>query len=539
MSLHVTTAAVPGRDRSRSDDACAHRQHDGVYVAAVADGVGSARAGGEAAARATQRLVDNFEVRPAGWMPDRALLEFTTQINHQLCEEALHRYGSEGALASTLAAVAISGDMMWGLNLGDTEVFLFRGGELRTLSERHRHTGAGESHMLTRGLGLEPVVTPHVFSWRVAAGDQVLICTDGVTRPLARQKLEEILARSAGAASIISAIPEPEDDATALVIEIAAPATAGRSSPALSVPGELVAGEKWAGHELLRPLDPDSRVWLARRASDQVRRVLKFAPLDARHDERLRTLFSSEIALARRLQSPFFPAAEIPPEDPVCCYSLEYLEGPTLRECLATQALVIEEVVALGKFLAAASQFLLRHDLVHGDIKPENILVRRRGLAAEFTLLDFGSVAPLFAPPSRAGTASYLAPERFQGAPHSERTEIYGIGVTLFEAATRAYPYGEIERFQNPRFTTPRRPVKLNLLIPDWLEAVLLRAVAAAPDQRYQHYSQLTFDLEHPAQVEPFFAPDTPLLERNPLLLWKLLAAALAALNLLQFFLRK
>jgi serine/threonine protein kinase len=172
-------------------------------------------------------------------------------------------------------------------------------------------------------------------------------------------------------------------------------------------------------------------------------------------------------------------------------------------------------------------------------MKPENILVVRRGVAAEFMLLDFGSVAPLFAPPSRAGTASYIAPERFTGSPHSERTEVYGIGVTLFEAATRAYPYGEIERFQNPRFAAPRRPARLNPTVPDWLEAVLLHAVAANPTDRYQNYSQLTYDLSHPDQVDPYFAPDTPLLERNPLLVWQLLAAVLAALNLLQFYLRK
>lgn len=539
MGPHATTSSVPGPGRTQPDDACAHRAHGGVYVAAMADGMGSARAGGEAARSATRRLVDNFETRPAGWSVDRALVEFTTQINHQLCEEAVHRYGAEGALACTLAAVAISGDLMWGINLGDTEVFLLRGGELRPLSERHALTGAGQSHVITRGLGLEPVVTPHLFSWRIATGDRVLICTDGVTRPLSRERLAELLTRHASAAAIIGAIEQPEDDATALVIEIGTPSAGGSTTPVLTVPEALQTGQDWAGHTLVEPLDPDGRVWRARRLRDGADRVLKFAPSDARHDERLRALFSREIFQAQRLQSAFFPAVEIPPGDPVSCYSLAYVAAPTLRECLLDRPLVVEEVIALGRFLTAAAQFLLRHDLVHGDLKPENILVRQRGNAATFVLLDFGSVAPLFAPPSRAGTASYIAPERFTGSPHSERTEIYGIGVTLFESATLAYPYGEIERFQNPRFGAPARPARLNPALPDWLEAVLLRSVAAEPERRYQNYSQLTYDLEHPASVEPFFAPDTPLLERNPLLVWQLLAALLAALNLLQLFLRK
>ena len=539
MGLRVTTASIPGAGRSQSDDAFAHHQHGGVFVAAVADGVGSVRAGGEAAVRATRRFVDNFETRPSSWAVDRAMVEFAVQINRQLCEEAMQRYGAEGALACTLAAVAISGDMMWGVNLGDTEVFLFRAGELRQLSECHSMTGPEQSHVLTRGLGIDSSVTPHLFSWRVIAGDRVLICSDGVTRPLNREGLAALLGDHADAATILRAIEKPDDDATALVIEIAQPPVDITPAPTLMVPGPLHVGQEWVGHTLLHALDPDARVWLARRLHDGTKRVLKFAPNDARHDERLRALFSSEIAQAARLQSPFFPAVEIPPGDPVSCYTLEYIAAPTLRECLAERPLVTEEVIALGRFLAAAAQFLLRHDRVHGDVKPENILVRRRGIAAEFTLLDFGSVAPLFAPPSRAGTPSYIAPERFKSAPHSERTEIYGIGVTLFEAATRAYPYGEIERFQNPRFTSSRRPGKLNSALPDWLEAVLLRSVAAEPTERYQNYSQLTFDLEHPDKVEPFFAPNTPLLERNPLLVWKILAAILAALNLLQFFLRK
>ncbi|MFO1449210.1 MAG: protein phosphatase 2C domain-containing protein [Opitutaceae bacterium] len=539
MSLLVTTCAVPGEGRSRSDDAFAHREFGGVLIAAVADGMGSARAGGEAAVNATRRLMENFETCPSGWSVDRALVEFTKQINHQLCEEALYRYGAEGALGCTLASVVISGDMMWGVNLGDTEVFLLRHGELRTLSERHALSGQDQSHVITRGLGLETNITPHLFSWRVAAGDRVLICTDGVTRPLPTDRLTELLARQADATSLVRTILKPKDDATALVIDITATPTAAEAAPALVVPEALTAGQRWAGHTLLRSFDPDDRVWLARREGDGVMRVLKFAPHDARHDERIRALFSTEIARALRLQSSCFPSVEIPPGDPVSCYSLEYIEAPTLRECLKERPLVTEEVIALGRFLTSAAQFLLGHDLVHGDMKPENILVRRRGIAAEFVLLDFGSIAPLFAPPSRAGTASYIAPERFQGAPHSERTEIYGIGVTLFEAATRTYPYGEIERFQNPRFNTPRRPARLNPALPDWLEAVLLRSVAAETGQRYQHYSQLTYDLDHPDKVEPFFAPDTPLLERNPLLVWQIAAALLAALNLLQIYLRK
>src|SRR5204863_359905 len=89
-------------------------------------------------------------------------------------------------------------------------------------------------------------------------------------------------------------------------------------------------------------------------------------------------------------------------------------------------------------------------------------------------VLKFAPAEALFSVSSRAGTASYLAPERFHGAPLSERTEIFAMGVTLYQALTGRLPYGEIERFQTPTFTAPRRPSKWNPNIPPWLDAVVM-----------------------------------------------------------------
>jgi serine/threonine protein kinase len=152
----------------------------------------------------------------------------------------------------------------------------------------------------------------------------------------------------------------------------------------------------------------------------------------------------------------------------------------------------------------------------------------------EFKLIDFGSVTEVFSVTSRAGTPSYLAPERFHAAPISERTEVFALGVTLFEALTGRFPYGEVEPFQTPVFREPLRPGKLNAHLPPWLEAVLLRAVAADPEARYQSYSEMKFDLENPHQVRPFYRKGTPLLERNPVLFYKIGFFVLLALNLYQ-----
>ena len=139
---------------------------------------------------------------------------------------------------------------------------------------------------------------------------------------------------------------------------------------------------------------------------------------------------------------------------------------------------------------------------------------------------------------SRAGTPSFVAPERFHSAPISERTEIFSIGVTLFLALSGKYPYGEIEPFQTPVFRAPLRLTKLDAHIPPWLESVALRAVAVTPEERYETYSELKFDLDNPGQVRAWFHQDTPLIERDPLKFYRagffiLLIACLILLSLL------
>ena len=221
------------------------------------------------------------------------------------------------------------------------------------------------------------------------------------------------------------------------------------------------------------------------------------------------------------MHADFFVESFVPETATARYYVMEFVEAPSLHMLLRSRLLAVDEAVALGRFLVEACAYLLRLDLVHGDLKPENILVISDYDRLRFKLVDFGSTTEIFSITTRAGTASYLAPERFHHAPISERTEIFALGVTLYQALTGAFPYGEIERFQTPHFHVAKAPAKLNPNLPSWLESLLLRAIAVEPERRYRHYSELAFDFENPANVEPFFQDETGLLERHPLLFYK------------------
>ena len=523
MSLKVslTSFGLPG-DGAESKDSFAVKSWDETVIAVLADGAGAARRGKEASSRIVESLIGNYAARPVSWSPERALAEFTRLINRTLHHESLLRDHSP-EMISTLCVAVIEGNRLYGLNVGDSRVYLARGGELFLLSEDH--VDAAMKHVLRRAIGLEPEVAPHYFARELADGDVAFLCSDGVSNVLGDDDLGARLANHNAARAIVQharsvAADGMLDDMSAIVIDIAEIGKLQAVSQfPLLIPETLRKGDVIDGYELIRPFQHSDRVWLATR--DGQRWTMKFAPVEARDNEAVLHLFVKETWNATRLHGEFFVEASAPANATARYYVMEFVEAPSLKMLLASRRLAVDEAVELGRFLIAASAHLLRLDLVHGDIKPENILVVTDYARLRFKLIDLGSATEIFSITTRAGTASYLAPERFTNAPISEGTEIFAIGVTLYLALTGAFPYGEIERFQTPVFGQAKAPARLNPNLPPWLESLILRAIAVDPERRYRHYSEVAFDLANPAKVEPFFQTDTALFERDPLLFYK------------------
>jgi len=544
LRVHATSFTRPRVDDTPGDDVSAARAlDDGTFIAVVADGLGSARQGRDAAEKAVAHYTANFRNRPRAWSTAKTLEEITRHLNRQLHQEGLARHESP-ELASTVVAAVLDGDRLHVLNAGDSRAYRFRAGKLERLTHDHRETA--QSHVLMQALGLADAVAPHVAHTDLAVGDFILLCSDGLSDVLDDATLTELLAERTGARGLVAiarerATPETLDDITAVVLEVQELGPAASAAPvSLPIPAQLKVGDVVDGYTLRRSFRASDRIWLAAKAGKFY--VLKFAPREAQSNEAVLTAFIRETWHATTLKADYFPAATAPEDATARYYVLDYFHAPTLKQWLAENGpLPTEDAVALGKFVLAAAQFLLRHDFVHGDLKPENILVLGEPGALTFKLIDLGSVAEVFSVNTRAGTPSYLAPERFHNSAVSEPTEIFALGATLYEALTGKLPHGEIEPFQTPQFRAAKPPSKLNPHVPHWLDAIVLRALALRPDDRFAAYSEMRYQLEHPEQVKPFRSAGAPLLERDPVLLLKLLLAASLAANaaLLFFLMRK
>ena len=506
-----------------------------LTIAVVCDGVGSADRGAEAAKRVTSYLINNFKIRPKTWSIEKSIHTFIKSINTILYEESKVAY-ERSELVTTLTLVVLEGNRLYGANVGDSRVYLFRQNKLSQLSHDHTMDEVGYENVLTQAIGISEEVEVYYFENVIEKDDRILLCSDGLYNVMDSERL--ISGIPFGAHGLVKKASKMmqhqlEDDTTALVLEIQNVDEFSKfKRQKLPILQSLKKDQIVDGYRLEKSLIQNERTWLCSKKSKQY--VLKFAPLEAVESEVISDLFVKEAWNAKRLKHPHFARSVIPKNRTSRYYVMHYFEGENLDSYLSHKDLSIDATIKLAKTILELCQYLVRQDLVHGDIKPHNIMVvKDKEQNIGFKVIDFGSVIEIFSNSSRAGTPSYLSPQRFQNEAISETTEIFSIGVMLYFALTKKYPYGEIEPFQTPSFKEAKKPSTYNKNIPPWLDSVILRAIAIDTEQRYAHYSEMFYELSNPLHVKPYFSKNTSIIERKPLLFYRTAFTVMFIINIL------
>ncbi len=491
-----------------------------ITIAVLCDGVGSASAGAEAAKRVSTHLINNFKNRPLAWSVEKSIKFFINSINTILYQESIVQY-QRPELVTTLAIVVIDGDRLYGANVGDSRIYIKRDNKLKQLSLDHNEDGM--DNVLSNAIGIEEDVEIFYFENNILKDDSILLCSDGLYSLLDDKSLLKYMKYSASvlvkkaSKTVKDNLP---DDTSAIIIDILDTDEVSKLKKlSLSIPKKLKKDDEIDGYKLKLSLIQNNRTWLCEKKG--IEYVIKFAPLEAIDNEEILDLFVKEVWNAKRLKAGFFPKTVVPKNRTARYYLMTRLDGITLKSYLKKRALSIEETILLAKTLLHMSQYLLKYDLVHGDIKPENIIILERDGKRIFKVIDFGSITEIYSVNSRAGTPTYLAPERFKDSFINEKTEVFSIGVSLYESLTRKLPYGDIEPFQNPNFKKAKNPKTYNNNLPNWLESLILRAISVDEDLRYKNYSHMLFELENTNKIKPFFNKETPLLQRDPLKFYK------------------
>jgi len=188
---------------------------------------------------------------------------------------------------------------------------------------------------------------------------------------------------------------------------------------------------------------------------------------------------------------------------------MEYIEGQTLDHWLdRKEPLTPHEMARLGAAVAKAAHSLHKQNVCHLDIKPANVLIRPDGSAV---FLDFGLSCHAHFPDLLAeefrkavGSPIWIAPEQVVGVRGDPRSDVFAIGVMLYQLATGETPFGEPATQGGMRqrlWMDPVPPRKRRPDLPEWLQEVILRCLEPEADHRYASASLLAFDLVNPEQI--------------------------------------
>jgi beta-lactam-binding protein with PASTA domain len=180
--------------------------------------------------------------------------------------------------------------------------------------------------------------------------------------------------------------------------------------------------------------------------------------------------------------------------------AMEYLEGRTLKELLVTRGPTpLAVAIDYTRQILAALGFAHKHGIVHRDIKPHNVVVAPDG---RLKVTDFGiarsGTSQMTETGSIIGTAQYLSPEQAKGAPVTPASDIYSVGIVLYEMLTGSVPFtGDtpLEIAMKHLSTTPLPPSEKRHEVPHELDSIVLRALAKDPADRYQSTEEMDADL--------------------------------------------
>ncbi len=221
--------------------------------------------------------------------------------------------------------------------------------------------------------------------------------------------------------------------------------------------------------------------------------------------------FETELTILRSLKSPYVPKylgsgnmAKHP------YIAMEQVAGRPLEELIKEgKQFSIDEVIRIGADLAQAVQSLHSQDAIHLDIKPDNVLIDEQG---KLTLIDFGlshhsRFPDLLAEEMRKGmgSAPYISPEQVAGVRSDSRSDIFSIGVIMYELLTGDLPFGNPQSMSGLRkrmWAEPFPPRAIRKEIPRWLQEVILRCLEPGADDRYQSATRLRQVLRDPESVK-------------------------------------
>ncbi|GAB3095701.1 bifunctional protein-serine/threonine kinase/phosphatase [Pseudomaricurvus hydrocarbonicus] len=560
-----TTAGV----KERNEDAFAAKlpsspgvvNYKGI-VACIADGVSCSDNAQQASITSVTQFIADYYSTPDSWSVKKSAARVLTSLNAWLFHHGQQSDLRHNGLVTTFSGVVFKSTTAHILHAGDSRIYRFREGALEQLTRDHSHNQYGRKSFITRALGMDSRLEVDYRQESLQVGDLLVFTTDGVHDFLSSQQALELLGgagedlEAAAKASVELALANGSDDnLSCLLVRIEALPQADvdevyRQLTELVIPPVLDVGNKIDHFEVQKVIHSGTRshLYLVKDLVTRRRLILKAPSENFSEDPQYLEGFIREQWVGRRLNSPYvMKIFEHPQSSPFLYHLCEFIEGQTLRQWMHDNpSPSFDEVRVMAETMIRGIRVFERMGMVHRDLKPENIIITPQ---KKMVIIDFGTVkvdgldeidSPL-GEEVPVGSVDYIAPEYLRGERGLHQSDIFSLGVMVYEMFTGKLPYKTSvqqqrnpQRYQDWHYTSARNHRKD---IPLWLDLALEKACAESPAQRYAVMSEFLTDISTPNHQLVKERQGAPLLKRNPLLFWQCMSMALLVLVLVEAWL--
>ncbi len=559
LTISLGQHSEKGRKPSNQDFYGAYLPSDplratkGIAIA-LADGISSSEVSREASEAAVGGFLTDYYATPATWAVKpsaQRVLQATNAWLYAQTRQSQYRYNLDRGYVCTLSAMVIKSTTAHLFHVGDSRIYQLAGNTLEPLTEDHRFWASREVSHLSRAMGASQHLELDYSSVSLSVGDVFVLTTDGVYEWLTGAEMAALIHAhwgdldAAAEALITAAIDHGSDDnLTVQIVRIDSlpERHANELYAALSTlpsPSELRAGSELDGYRIVRQLHASSRshVYLAEEVASGEKVALKTLSTELSQDSASIERFVREEWIARRIDNQHVlkaPAQERPRH---YLYTvLAYIEGQTLTQWMRDHPNAeLASVRPIVEQIAKGLRAFHRLEMLHQDLRPDNVMIDSHGTVK---LIDFGAakVAGLAEEVGAAsddilGTVQYTAPEYFLGEGGTPRSDQYSLAVITYQMLTGTLPYGTEVAKTRTRAAQHKlayqSALSENRELPAWVDEVLKKALHPTPHKRFPALSEFIFELRSPSP-DMLKRAQLPLLERDPVLFWKVVSLVLA-----------
>jgi len=536
--------------------------YKGIAIA-IADGMSGSDAGKQASHCCVVSFLNDYYSTPDSWSVKQAGQKILSATNSWLYSQGQVRYESAKGMVSTLSIIVLKSTTAHIFHIGDSRIYRLRKGNFEQLTRDHRIWTSHDKNYLNRAMGIEPRLEVDYKSLPLEKGDLFLMTTDGVHDFIDEKSLKKLLHGGEDLTKIANAILQQaianhsDDNITCQAIRIdelplAKEDEVIRRHTDLSFPPPLEPGMVLDGYRIEAELHASKRTQIYRAfdTSTNTQVILKTPSILYNDDTYYIEHFLHEEWAGKRINHEHVLKILGTDREKTCIYYVtEFLGGATLREWMtANPKPDIKAVRNIVDQLAKALRAFHRMEMLHQDLKPENIMFDNNGKVkiidfgsvkiagiAEITPLDHGGVDNVL------GTLNYTAPEYHLGQRGTVKSDQFSLGVITYEMINGALPFGQ---------DMPEKPNKMklaklfyvpsfhcNAMVPIWIDGALKKATSINPELRYDDLSEFLHDLSTPNPKFLTAEERIPLIDRNPLVFWKSLTILMLLTNLILLYL--